>query len=224
MDLIFASNPYHFTTDSIPDLDGKTFIVTGGNSGIGFKTVLHLALNGAHVYLAARSEKRAQEALDKLKVEAPTAKITFLKLDLQDLKQVKQAAQEFLDKESVLDCLINNAGIMASPFELSKDGIELQFATNHLGHFLFTTHLIPALERSKSPRIVNVSSVAHKFAPWNGIEFEHINDPDYYSYFGNWYRYGQSKLANLLFTTELTRRYPNIISNAVHPGISMILL
>lgn len=166
--------------------------------------------------MAARSEDKAKEAIAKIKFQVPNAKITFLKLDLQDLKQVQQAAKEFALKESVLDTLINNAGIMIPPFALTSDGIETQFGTNHVGHFLFTRELLPLLLKSSEPRIVNLSSLAHKFAPKIGIDFDRINDQNAYT---TNTRYGQSKLANILFSNSLTSKYPSIYTNSVHPGV-----
>jgi NAD(P)-dependent dehydrogenase (short-subunit alcohol dehydrogenase family) len=212
-----APNPNNFSAASIPDLGGKTILVTGGNTGIGYETCLECCRKGAHVYLAARSEQRATDAIEKIKKEIPQAKITFLKLDLQDLKQVQTAAQEFKGKESKLDVLVNNAGIMACPFQLSKDGIETQFATNHVGHFLLTRELLPVLLKTPKSRLVNVSSEAHKWHPKNGIEFDDINNEKAMS---NFQRYGQSKLANILFTREFNKRYGDkMYSNSLHPGV-----
>jgi NAD(P)-dependent dehydrogenase (short-subunit alcohol dehydrogenase family) len=214
--LPFPSNPNNFSAASIPDLGGKTILVTGGNTGIGYETCLECCRKGAHVYLAARSEQRATDAIEKIKKEIPQAKITFLKLDLQDLKQVQSAAQEFKGRESKLDVLVNNAGIMACPFELTKDGIESQFATNHVGHFLLTRELLPSLEKAAPSRVVNLSSIAHISHPKGGIDFENINNPDAMN---NATRYGQSKLANMLFSAGLDKRYGDkIYVNSVHPG------
>ena len=207
-----------FSVNDIPSLEGKTFIVTGGNTGIGYETCLALANKGATVYLAARSEERAKAAISKLTEATKSTKIHFLQLDLMDLGQVKKAATEFLSKKVPLDCLINNAGIMGCPFALTKNGIESQFGTNHVGHFLFTELLIPALLKSKQARIVNVSSIAHKFAPKpEGIRFEKMNEE---ANMGPWERYGQSKLSNILFSRGLHKRYfdKGILANSVHPG------
>lgn len=210
-------NPTKFSVDKIPDLSSKTILVTGGNTGIGFCTVLELARKGANVYLAARSEDKANEAIRKIKEEVKEAKVTFLKLDLMDLKQVQESAKEFVAKEPVLDILINNAGIMVPPFGLTKDGIESQFGTNHVGHFLFTRELLPTILKSPEPRIINLSSSAHRLAPKEGILFDKINDA---SALNNWGRYGQSKCANLLFSRALNKRYGDkIYVNSVMPGV-----
>ncbi|KAI8910151.1 hypothetical protein EDD86DRAFT_265602 [Gorgonomyces haynaldii] len=191
-----------FSTKDIPDLSGKSYFVTGANTGIGFETTLELARKGAVVYLACRSQQRAQEAIDRIKKQVPEAKLEFVQLDLQDLKQVKQAGQDFVKSHS-LDCLINNAGIMAGPFELTKDGIESQFQTNHVGHFVLTRELLPALLKAPEPRIM-------------GINFDNINNEKAMS---NWDRYGQSKLSNILFTHSLFDKHGSkILVNAVHPG------
>jgi NAD(P)-dependent dehydrogenase (short-subunit alcohol dehydrogenase family) len=212
-----APNPTNFSFEKIPDLKDKIVIVTGGNTGIGYITCLELARKGATVYLAARSKERATDAIDRIKTQVPDAKIVWLHLDLQDLKQVVQAANEFKQQESKLDILINNAGIMAPPFSLTKDGIETQFGTNHVGHYLFTRELISTLKKAEKPRIVNLSSEAHKWHPKEGIAFDDINNEKALT---NFSRYGQSKLANILFARELNKRYgTEIYCNSVHPGV-----
>ncbi len=214
--LPFPSNPTNFSVEKIPDQTGKLFLVTGGNTGIGYETCLALCQKGATVYLAARSEQRASEAIEKIKKEVSEAKIHWLRLDLADLKQIKGAAEEFKSKEQKLDVLINNAGIMACPFALTKDGIETQLGTNHVGHYLLTRELLPTLLKSENPRIVNLSSIAHRQHPKLGIDFDNINNE---KAMDNWTRYGQSKLANLLFSAGLNKRYGDKITvNSVHPG------
>ncbi|KAJ3122126.1 hypothetical protein HK098_003105 [Nowakowskiella sp. JEL0407] len=207
-----------FTVSDIPDLSGKVAVVTGGNTGLGYVTVTELARKNATVYLAARTASRAHTAISKIKEEIPNAKIEFLELNLADLKQVKSAAEKLKSLSDRLDILVNNAGIMAPPFELTKDGYESQFATNHLGHFLFTTELLPLIERSAPSRIVNLSSGGHRMCPPSGIAFESINDENALS---SWQRYGQSKLANILFTKSLAEKLAGkqVFVNAVHPGV-----
>ncbi|KAI8898432.1 hypothetical protein BC833DRAFT_525943 [Globomyces pollinis-pini] len=214
----FAYYSTGYTPDEIPDLTGKTAIVTGGNSGIGYETCLNFAKNNCQVFMASRSKERAQEAINKIKVE--TGKdVHFLQLDLQDLNNVKSAASTFIEKKIPLDILINNAGIMASPYALTKDGIETQIGTNHVGHFLFTKLLLPTLNKT-SARIVNVSSYAHTMHPKGGIDFEALEDPEKMKAMDTWIRYGQSKLANILFTKYLAKKLANqnVFVNCLHPG------
>ncbi|KAI8801918.1 hypothetical protein BJ742DRAFT_834956 [Cladochytrium replicatum] len=206
-----------FKFEDIPDLTGKVAIVTGGNTGIGLGTVKVLVQKNAKVYLAARSPERALPAIEEVRKEFPGAKVEFLRLDLSDLKQTKQAAENFVNSGGPLHILINNAGIMATPFELTKDGIETQFGINHIGHFCFTTTLLPALERSAPSRVVNVSSGAYVVHPKGGILFDKINEPEAMTPLQ---RYGQSKLANILFSKGLSERLEGkkVWVNAIHPG------
>ncbi|TDL15958.1 short chain dehydrogenase [Rickenella mellea] len=211
----------------MPNLSGKVAIVTGGNTGLGRELVKQLALHNAKVYMASRTESRALAAIDDLNKENPDlskkAGVFFLQLDLSNITSCQTAARNFLEKESRLDILINNAGIMATPFELTTDGFDVQFQSNYLGHFAFTIPLLPVLiQTSKDPttsvRIVQVSSMGHKFADGN-VKFDSIESVN--RDFGSpWKRYGQSKLANILFAKELARRLENerIFSSSLHPG------
>ncbi|KAI9783987.1 MAG: hypothetical protein M1839_002932 [Geoglossum umbratile] len=212
-----------FDVKDIPDLAGRVAIVTGGNTGIGRPTVAQLARKGARVYLAARSTSRAEEAIKAIKAETPTVDVVHLQLDLSDLDSVKKAAEEFLSKEKELHLLINNAGIMATPYSETPQGYEIQFGTNYIGHYLFTSLLLPTLLTTAttaprgSVRIVNVSSNGHDvFAPKAGIEFDNINLKDS----GTWARYGQSKLANVLHAKSLADSVgaKGILTASVHPG------
>ncbi|KAA1065344.1 hypothetical protein PGT21_012748 [Puccinia graminis f. sp. tritici] len=212
-----------WSVKEMPELSGRVAIVTGGNTGIGFATCLELARRGAKVYLASRTESRAKAAIQKIKQLVPNAQVDFIPFDLRILSSAKTAAEEFKGKESRLDILINNAGIMAAPYELSPDGIEVQ-ACNATGHFALTSHLLPILKRTASSisdshvRIVNVASVAHLFG----------TDPDFSSLEGmnrpnDWpmSRYDYSKLSNVLFTNELQKRLSDtsIYCLSVHPGL-----
>jgi NAD(P)-dependent dehydrogenase (short-subunit alcohol dehydrogenase family) len=215
----------------IPDLTGKVCVVTGGNTGIGYETCLALAKHKAKVYMASRSESRARDAIAKLKEELSkeghqTTQVEFLELDLMNLKKSRDAADEFLKRESRLDILILNAGVMATPYSLTEDGIENQIATNHFGHFTFTTRLLPLIvdtsKKHGQARIVSLSSMAH----WSNLSMS-WRQPDFASlesmnrpFMSTWMRYGQSKVANILFAKELDRRLKdeNIFVNAVHPG------
>ncbi|TVU10587.1 hypothetical protein EJB05_44129 [Eragrostis curvula] len=219
---------------------GLTAIVTGASSGIGAETARTLALRGAHVVMAVRSLPAAQELRDAVLAQAPEAKLDVMELDLSSMASVRAFASEFISRGlplNILMCLrylqmadvtslfpCNNAGVMAIPFALSKDGIEMQFATNHVGHFLLTHLLLDTMkntshESNVEGRIVNVSSEGHRFAYKEGIRFEKINDESVYSSIG---AYGQSKLANILHANELTRRFKeegvNITANSLHPG------
>lgn len=186
--------------------------------GIGFEIITQLVQKGCLVYMCARNQEKASEAIQKIQNSVPLAKIKYIKMDMQDLKSVQKGAKEFLELESHLDLLINNAGIMAQPFSLSADGIEAQFATNHLGHHLLTNQLLPALLAApEKPRIVNLSSGGHWLAPSAGIcDLNQINDP---AFLNDVSRYGQSKLANILHARGFDKRYGDkIIINSLHPG------
>ncbi|KAL8908553.1 MAG: hypothetical protein Q9207_000763 [Kuettlingeria erythrocarpa] len=192
-----------------------------GNTGLGKETVLQLARHRpSRIFLAARTPSKGEAAVGEVKRAVPTADVIFLKLDLCSFKSISAAAQEFKSKSSRLDVLINNAGIMASPEGLTEEGFESQFGTNHMGHSLLTKRLLPTLlltakEEGADVRIINLASEGHHLAPSKGIVFDDIKLKEY----GPWARYGQSKLANILFTKELARRFPEITSVAVHPGV-----
>lgn len=209
------------------DATNLTVIVTGGASGIGLETARVLALRKAHVIIAARNVEAANEAKQLILNDQPNARIDVLKLDLCSIKSVRAFADSFKALNLPLNILINNAGIMFCPYQLSEDGIELQFATNHLGHFLLTNLLLEKMkETAKSTgvegRIVNLSSIAHLHTYSEGILFENLNDEKSYS---DKKAYGQSKLANVLHANELSRRLQaegaNITVNSVHPGLIM---
>lgn len=206
------------------DASGLTAIVTGASSGIGTETTRVLALRGAHVIMGVRNMAAGKDVKEAIVKEIPTAKIDAIELDLSSLSSVRKFASEFKSSGRPLNILINNAGIMATPFMLSKDNIELQFATNHVGHFLLTNLLLDTMKKtarksSKEGRIVNVSSEAHRYPYREGIRFDKINDPSGYSSFA---AYGQSKLANILHANELAKRLKedgaDITANSLHPG------
>lgn len=206
------------------DANGVTAVVTGATSGIGVETARTLAMRGVHVVMAVRNVDAGKNLKEKLIEEIPAAKLDVLELDLSSLASVKKFASEFKSLGLPLNVLINNAGIMATPFQLSKDNIELQFATNHLGHFHLTELLLDdmkktALESNREGRIVNVSSEAHRFTYSEGIRFNKINNESGYS---SLQAYGQSKLANILHANELARRLKEegvqITANSLHPG------
>jgi NAD(P)-dependent dehydrogenase (short-subunit alcohol dehydrogenase family) len=207
-----------WTVRDIPDLAGKTAIVTGANSGIGFDEARALAAKGARVVLACRSEERGHSAAAQILREHPQAKAVPTPLDLADLASIRRFAAEFLSRFERLDILLNNAGIMMVPFGKTADGFERQFGTNHLGHFALTGLLLDGIRRTPRARVVTVSSNAHRRS---GIDFDNLNAEKGYSRIG---AYAQSKLANLLFTYELERRFEkariDAIAVAAHPGFS----
>ncbi|CCG83805.1 protein of unknown function [Taphrina deformans PYCC 5710] len=213
---------YKFTTANIPSMAGKVIVVTGGNAGIGLETTRELFNKGAKIYIACRSQQKAEEAIKNIKETAlseTTGEVLYLPLDLMSFASVRQFATQFSAAEERLDVLINNAGIMAVDYKLTKDGCDQQLQTNHLSPFLLTHLLMPKLSHSGDPRIVNVSSIAHaryfKNSPDNFESFEHVNG----ELGGPWPRYGQSKISNILFANELAKRHPSIMSNSCHPGI-----
>ncbi|EIN04707.1 NAD(P)-binding protein [Punctularia strigosozonata HHB-11173 SS5] len=213
-----------WSTDQIPDLNGFVCIVTGGNVGIGKETVKALLQHNAKVYLAARSESKAKEAIRDLREETGKEAI-FLKLDLSDLKAVKASAEEFMSKESKLHLLYNNAGVMAAPIDLTTaDGYDLQFGTNVLGHFYFTKLLLPTILSTVETaphgtvRVVNISSNAHYFG---GLDFATFKDGPKRRKRSTDLLYCQSKFGNLVYNNELARRYADkgLVAIAVHPGV-----
>jgi NAD(P)-dependent dehydrogenase (short-subunit alcohol dehydrogenase family) len=201
----------------IPDQGGRVAIVTGANSGIGLETARELARNGARVVLACRSEARANEALADIRTELPDAQIDFLALDLSDLDQVRVFAASVHERFDRLDLLINNAGVMIPPESQTKQGYELQFGVNHIGHFALTGLLLDLLLATDGARVVNVSSTAHRMGRVN------FDDLDFAA---RGYKasaaYGQSKLANLLFSSELARKLEaagsDVLVASAHPG------
>ncbi|XP_004298808.1 PREDICTED: short-chain dehydrogenase TIC 32, chloroplastic-like [Fragaria vesca subsp. vesca] len=207
-------------------IDGTslTAIVTGATSGIGLETLRVLALRGVHVVMAIRNMNSGKKVREAILREIPDAKIDAMELDLSSLASVRKFAADYNTKGLPLNILINNAGVI-TPYKLSEDNIELQFATNHLGHFLLTNLLLENMKRTsrennREGRIVNVSSVAHKYSYHEGIRFDKINDESSYN---KYFAYGQSKLANVLHANELTRRLKEegveITANSLHPGL-----
>jgi NAD(P)-dependent dehydrogenase (short-subunit alcohol dehydrogenase family) len=209
-------SPRRWDTTYIGDLTGKTAVVTGANSGIGFETALGLAHKGATVVVACRDPAKATVAMKSIRERVPAATLEFQLLDLADLGSVRAFAQRFLAGHRRLDILCNNAGVMALPKRRTQDGFEMQIGTNHLGHFALTAHLLPVIERTPGARIVTTSSGFH----WLGrIRLDDLNGERTYS---PWGAYCQSKLANLMFAFELHRRLRDAgisaASLAAHPG------
>ena len=206
--------PWH--PADMPDLTGKTALVTGANSGIGYHAVLGLAEHGAHVLLAARNPERGEKALASVRERLPAATVELVQLDLADLADVRETAKAVLAEHEHIDLLINNAGEKMVPRRrVTKDGFEAQFGTNHLGHFALTGLLLPALRPGS--RIVNITSLAHKFYPFA------IDDPQQERRYSAGRAYGNSKLANMIFTLELDRRLAgkDIVAAAAHPGFAL---
>ena len=206
-----------FTSADVPDQSGKTFFITGANTGIGFEAAKVFAGKGGRVLLGCRNPEKGEEALARIADAYPGADVTLVQIDLSDLASVRAAA-EVVAREPRLDVLVNNAGVMWNPKTITKDGFESQFGINHLGHFALTGLLLPTLEATPNSRIVTVSSGGHRQG--NGdLYWDDINaDQDYHPR----KRYYASKLANLLFTYELDRRLrakdSSTIAVAVHPG------
>ncbi|UAB78135.1 SDR family NAD(P)-dependent oxidoreductase [Erythrobacter sp. SCSIO 43205] len=206
------------TTDEVledKDLSGKTVFITGGSSGLGQETARAMAAKGAHVIIAARNPKQMEEAVAAIKSDVPDAELDTLTCDLASLESIKEAGKQANDRFEKIDILINNAGVMACPKMETADGFEMQFGTNHLGHFALTKHLMPLVEAGGDKRIVNLSSRGHHFAPTD------LDDPNFEkSEYTPWISYGRSKTANVLFTRGLEDRFADkgIHAYAVHPG------
>jgi NAD(P)-dependent dehydrogenase (short-subunit alcohol dehydrogenase family) len=207
-----------WTIAEIPDQSDKLAVVTGANSGLGFETALVLAGKGARVVLACRSADKGQLAAKKIELEYPKALVEIVPLDLADLSSIREFAQVLKAKYRKLDLLINNAGVMALPYSQTADGFEMQFGTNHLGHFALTGLLLDLLNASPFARVVTVSSNAHKGGKMR------FHDLHWNSGYGRWSAYGMSKLANLLFCYEFARKikanHLNVRSVAAHPGFT----
>jgi NAD(P)-dependent dehydrogenase (short-subunit alcohol dehydrogenase family) len=206
-----------WTHADIPVQDGKLAIITGSNSGIGFEAARALAKRGARIVLACRSEAKAREAEAQILAEHPAAELEFIALDLADLDSVRSFAAAAHERFDRLDLLINNAGVMMPPASTTRQGFELQFGVNHLGHFALTGLLLGLLEAAPGARVVNVSSQAHRQGRMN---FDDLDFED--RRYDRMAAYGQSKLANLLFTFEAVRRFAaagvDVLVAAAHPG------
>jgi NAD(P)-dependent dehydrogenase (short-subunit alcohol dehydrogenase family) len=197
------------------DLSGRTVFITGANSGLGQETARAMAARGAHVIMAGRDQGKLDEAVAAIHAAHPKAQLDTITVDLGSLESIRASTSRARQRFAKIDLLINNAGVMATPFTHTHDGFEMQLGTNHLGHFALTAELMPLIERGHLKRIVNLSSRGHHFAP---VDFDDLNfetrayDP--------WVSYGQSKTANILFTVGLEERFAvlGIHAYAVHPG------
>jgi NAD(P)-dependent dehydrogenase (short-subunit alcohol dehydrogenase family) len=209
----------NWTTADIPDQSGRTAIITGANTGLGYETAVALAARGAHVVLAVRNLDKGKDAQSRIVAAAPGASVGLQQLDLSSLAAIHTAADELKSQYDRIDLLINNAGVMFPPKQTTEDGFELQFGTNHLGHFALTGHLLDHLLPVPGSRVVTVSSNGHRVRA--AIHFDDLQWENSYNRVS---AYGQSKLANLLFTYELQRRLTvagsPTIATAAHPGAS----
>jgi NAD(P)-dependent dehydrogenase (short-subunit alcohol dehydrogenase family) len=207
-----------WTADDIPSQAGRTFIVTGANSGLGYVTTRELARHGAHVIMTARDQTKGERAIEQLRAGQPDASLELRRLDLSDLESVEAFAEGIIADRAPVDVLINNAGIMMPPRSLTKQGFELQFGTNHLGHFALTGLLLDRLRARRDSRVVTVSSTAHKSG------FIHFDDLTGARKYARWAFYAQSKFANTVFGLELDRRLRAggmpVKSILAHPGYS----
>ena len=205
-----------WTTESLPDLSGRSIVITGANSGLGFEAALALARRGADLTLACRRLEPAREAGAAIRRQVPGAAIEVMELDLANLASIRSFSEKFRARGAPLHVLCNNAGVMALPLRRTVDGFEMQLGTNHLGHFALTGLLLERLLATPRARVVHVSSTAHRLGRI------HFDDLQWERRYSRWSAYAQSKLANLLFTYEFQRRcdaagYP-LISVACHPG------
>jgi NAD(P)-dependent dehydrogenase (short-subunit alcohol dehydrogenase family) len=211
---IMGNHPWN--TNDIPSLTGKTALVTGANSGLGYHATLELARKGAHVVMACRTPARAQAAFDQILAAVPGASLEIMPLDLSSLASIRSFVDTFRQKYSQLHIQINNAGVMGIPRSHTADGFEMQFGTNHLGHFALTGLLLSMVCATPQSRIVTVSSMMHQFGV---VHFDDLMGERHYD---AWAAYSQSKLANLLFAYELQRkltaRQSATLSIGAHPG------
>ena len=205
-----------WTTTDIPDQTGRVAVITGANTGLGYETAAALAAKGAHVVLAVRNLDKGKDAAALIHKRNPAAEVNLQELDLTSLDSIRAAAEQLRSDHDRIDLLINNAGVMWTPKSTTKDGFELQFGTNHLGHFAFTGLLLDRLLPVAGSRVVTVSSIGHRIRA--DIHFDDLQWEHSYSRVG---AYGQAKLANLMFTYELQRRlapHGTTIAAAAHPG------
>ena len=208
--------PSKWNAGDIPDQTGRVAIVTGANSGLGLVTARELARAGAKVVIACRDTTKGDRAEAEIQAQVPGADLDVRALDLADLASVRGFVARLTGEHDSIDLLINNAGVMAPPRRLTVDGFESQFGTNHLGHFALTGLLLPTLMSAPKPRVVTLSSSAHRIGK---MDFDDLQGERHYN---NWRAYGQSKLSNLLFCFELARRATaagtGLLSVAAHPG------
>ena len=208
-----------WTTSNIPQRNGGLAVITGSTEGIGFEDALALSLAGWNVIMMGRNPEKGVESIAKIHQINPKAKVSFEKIDLANLSYIKDFASKMISKGQAIDLLINNAGVMTPPKRLeTADGFELQFGTNHIGHFALTAQLLPLLRKSPDARVVTVSSIANREGI---INFDDLQSKSSYA---PGKAYSQAKLANLMFALELQRQSEKhgwgIVSMAAHPGVS----
>tara|TARA_Y100001936_G_scaffold245004_1_gene286277 strand:- start:11266 stop:12261 length:996 start_codon:yes stop_codon:yes gene_type:complete len=207
----------HWTPNEIADLSGKTVLITGANSGIGFETAVQLAARSARVVVSCRSQEKANQTLQRIQQLVPGAQLSAITMELSDLDSVALAADAFLSTHGQLDCLVNNAGVMGLPLLRNARGHEMVFAVSHFGHFALTAQLLPALRAATQARVVTVSSLAARKGQllMNDLHWQHTP-------YSKVAAYGRAKLANLSFALELQRRFDaagmDALSLAAHPG------
>ncbi len=210
----------HNLVATVPDLSGKLVVITGANSGLGFGLARRLSAAGADVVMAIRTRAKGEAAIEEIRTTVPDAKLTIKSLDLSSLAAVAALGEQLNAEGRPIDILINNAGVMTPPErDTTADGFELQFGSNHLGHFALTAHLLPLLQAANGAHVVSLSSIAASFGRI------HFDDPQFEKSYSAMSAYGQSKLAVLMFARELDRRSREagwgIRSNAAHPGLTM---
>lgn len=213
-----------WSASDVPDLDGRTIIITGGNSGIGFEAATVMARRRASVVLACRDVEKGADAANRLRKASPDALVVVMELNVASLKSIRAFADDFANRFGQLDVLVNNAGIMAVPYGQTVDGFERQIGTNHLGHFALTGLLLERLAATAESRVVTISSIAHREADIDFDNFQYDNGESYEPMKA----YRRSKLCNLLFAYELDRRLRgaghDVTSLAAHPGVSVTRL
>lgn len=211
---------HRWDAEQIPDLSGKVIVITGGNTGIGLEAAIAFARKGAEAILACRNEIKAIRAVRKIEKKVPEARVRYMHLDLGSLSSVQRFAESFRSSYDRLDILLNNAGVILVPYKPTADGFESQVGINHLGHFALTGRLIDIIAKTEGARVVNVSSKAHRKGKMDFENFHYASGAG----FSRLRAYTRSKLANLLFTDELNRRFQNARINALavaaHPGYS----
>ncbi|KXJ95008.1 hypothetical protein Micbo1qcDRAFT_187349 [Microdochium bolleyi] len=220
---VSASKSVAFSPErDIPSLKDKVILVTGGTSGLGKQSILELAKHGPKtIWLGARNTTKAQATINEIQAQVPGASIKSIEMELSSLSSVRASAQKVIDSSERLDILLLNAGVMSVPPGTTKEGYEIQFGTNHVGHAMLTKLLLPLLLKTAdehgSARVTVLSSTVHTMAPSDGIDFGTLKTSAVQM--SGLARYGQSKLANALFAKELARRYPQLTVASVHPGV-----